>query len=239
METVELLTREHGVQVKVELPSESLTLSVGRGLLRQMLLLLISYALEYRADRQVYLTADQAEAATNLEIIFAKASSGPGSVAFQQDPRLITAQKLVETQGGSFKMIDGDEYTCLRLVLQPKKQFTVLTIDDNPDLGQLFDAYLLESRYHLLRAKTAQTALRLAKEVHPDIITLDVMMPFCDGWEIFHRLRANPVTKQIPVVVCSILPEKDLALALGANDFLAKPVTRQNLITTLNRCLPS
>jgi len=239
LEILAPLIREYGVQVKVDLPSESQTLAVGRGLLRQMLLLLFSYALEYRADQQVYLIADQGDVGTNLDIVFATASSGFGSAAFPHDPRLMTTQKLVETQGGSLDVFDGEERVCLRLTLLPRKQFTVLTIDDNPDLGQLFDAYLQSSPYHLVRAKTAQTALRLAEEVRPDIVTLDVMMPFCDGWEIFRQLRANPVTRAIAVVVCSILPERDLALALGANDFLAKPVTRQSLITTLNRCLPA
>lgn len=237
LEIVAPLIAERRVQVQVDLPSENQTLSVGRGLLRQMLLLLLSYALEH-ADRQIYLVAEQSDGETNLDIVLVKPSDEVDPLAFSHDPQLTTAQRLVETQGGALAVIAGDEHRCLRLTLPPRKQFTVLVVDDNPDLGQLFDLYLGSSRYRLVRAKTAQSALRLAEEVHPDIVTLDVMMPFCDGWEVFRQLRANPSTRTMPVVVCSILPEKDLALALGANDFLAKPVTRQSLVTTLNRCLP-
>jgi PleD family two-component response regulator len=103
----------------------------------------------------------------------------------------------------------------------------------------LFEMFLRGTRYRLIRAKTAQSALRVAERVHPEVITLDVMIPFQDGWEIFRQLRANAATRAIPVVVCSILPEKEVALALGAADFLAKPVTRQSLIMTLDRCSPS
>lgn len=239
LEVLAPLMAERDARINLDLPSDSQTLAVGRGLLRQMLLLLLSYGLEHVIDRHVYLTTDQGDAGVNVDIVIAKTPDEHASSTFPHDPRFITTQRLAETQGGSLEIIDGEERRCLRLTLQPRKQFVVLTIDDNPDLGQLFDAYLQSSRYHLVRAKTAQTALRLAEEVHPDIITLDVMMPFCDGWEVFRQLRANPATRMIPVVVCSILPEKDLALALGANDFLAKPVIRQSLISTLNRSLPS
>ncbi|MER3439355.1 MAG: hybrid sensor histidine kinase/response regulator, partial [Chloroflexota bacterium] len=100
----------------------------------------------------------------------------------------------------------------------PPKTQTILTIDDNPDLARLFDLYLQGTSYQVIRAKTAQSALRLAEKHRPDVVTLDVMMPFQDGWEIFRQLRENPLTRSIPIVVCSILPERELALALGAAD---------------------
>lgn len=239
LEILAPLSAERRARINVELPADNQVLAAGRGLLRHTLLLLLGYGLEHQIDQEVYLTVDPGDEGVNVDIVFARISDAPSLTVPSLDPRLIAAQRLAGTQGGSLEVIDGEGHCCLRLTLQPRKQYTVLTIDDNPDLGQLFEAFLQSSRFHLIRAKTAQTALRLAEEARPDIVTLDVMMPFCDGWEVFRQLRARPATQTIPVIICSILPERDLALALGANDFLAKPVTRQSLITTLNRSLPA
>jgi CheY-like chemotaxis protein len=67
------------------------------------------------------------------------------------------------------------------------------------------------------------------------VIILDVMMPDIDGWEILGRLRSHPSTSAIPVVVCTILAQEELALSLGASGFLLKPITRQALLEELDR----
>lgn len=239
IDVIEPLIRQRAVRIELEVPTGTQTVAVGRALLRQIVLLLVSYALERQADRRIYLAVSPVESDVTLDVVFAPQVVGAEGPASSQDPRLITARRLVETQDGSLEVFEQERHAYLRLALPPGKIHSVLSIDDNPDLGQLFDAYLKGTRYRLLRAKTAQGALRLAANAQPDIITLDVMMPFHDGWEVFRQLRENLATQTIPVIVCSILPEKDLALALGAVDFLAKPVTRQNLIATLDRCLPS
>lgn len=237
IEVIEPLIRQRGVQVELEAPPGPQTVAVGQALLRQILLLLVSYALERPADRRLYLAVSPVEGEVTMDVVFTPGTAE--DLISAEDPRLITARRLVETQYGALDVCSQEPHPYLRLALPPGKTHAVLSIDDNPDLGHLFDAYLQGTRYRLLRAKTAQGALRLAANAHPDIITLDVMMPFHDGWEVFRQLRANSATRAIPVVVCSILPEKELALALGAVDFLAKPVTRQNLVATLDRCLPS
>jgi len=69
----------------------------------------------------------------------------------------------------------------------------------------------------------------------PQIIVLDVMMPQTDGWRVLSRLRQHPLTSNIPVIVCTILAQEALALSLGANAFLRKPVTRQAFLAALDR----
>jgi hypothetical protein len=74
-------------------------------------------------------------------------------------------------------------------------------------------------------------------ETQPDVITLDVMMPNMDGWQVLRALAQNPATAKIPVVVCSVLREPEVALSLGARAYLKKPIDPLMLVETLARLL--
>ncbi len=84
-------------------------------------------------------------------------------------------------------------------------------------------------------AEDAEQGLALATELQPKAILLDVMMPNRDGWSLLGRLREHPRTEDIPVVVCTILSQRELALALGAAGFIRKPVIRADLLQLLDR----
>jgi CheY-like chemotaxis protein len=71
------------------------------------------------------------------------------------------------------------------------------------------------------------------------VITLDVMMPNLDGWQVLRGLTSNPATARIPVAICSVLKEPELAFSLGARAYLKKPVDRMELVATLARLLAS
>jgi CheY-like chemotaxis protein len=75
----------------------------------------------------------------------------------------------------------------------------------------------------------------VAQKLQPAVILLDVMMHNVDGWQILSELRHMPATTAIPVVICTILPVEELALSLGANAFLQKPVTRHLFLKTLDQ----
>lgn len=112
----------------------------------------------------------------------------------------------------------------------------MLVIDDNTDFVELFRRFLAGSRYRLVQARTPPDAFALVHALRPEVITLDVLLPSQDGWQILQQLRADPVGRDVPIVVCSILPEKALAESLGADEFLAKPVTPASLRAALDRC---
>ncbi|MBI2941006.1 MAG: response regulator [Chloroflexi bacterium] len=149
--------------------------------------------------------------------------------------RLAVARRLLEMGGGTLRE-DPTEQGAVELFLPSTGPETVLVVDDNPDVLHLFRRYLGGGRYRVIVAQDARSALRLAPRVKPEAITLDLMMPMRDGWEILQGLRSHPETRDVPVVVCSVLDERELALALGATEFLAKPVTQQELLTALDRC---
>ena len=101
---------------------------------------------------------------------------------------------------------------------------------------ELFRRYLADEDYRLVGVRDGQEGLRLADETQPDIIVLDVMIPQQDGWEVLQRLRTQESTCHIPVIICSVLDDPKLAFSLGADDFLAKPLTQSRFLATLSRC---
>jgi CheY-like chemotaxis protein len=106
-------------------------------------------------------------------------------------------------------------------------------VDDNEDVLELFRSYLSPHRYRVVTVRSARQALDLAREVQPYAITLDLMMPGQDGWDVLQTLLSQPDTRHIPVIVCTVLRQKELALSLGAAAFLAKPTTEAALLAAL------
>ena len=94
---------------------------------------------------------------------------------------------------------------------------------------------LTKERFFVVEAADGPEGMRLARELRPDCITLDVMMPGMDGWAVLSELKADPELTEIPVVMLSILDERNLGFSLGASDYLTKPVDRDRLRDVLQR----
>jgi CheY-like chemotaxis protein len=111
----------------------------------------------------------------------------------------------------------------------------VLVIDDDPNVHRLIERTLKDEAVRLYFALNAEEGLRLAKELKPTVITLDVMMPQTDGWSVLSSLKADPELAKIPVIMLTIIGEKELGFALGAAEYLIKPIDRNLLILTLRK----
>ena len=124
------------------------------------------------------------------------------------------------------------------LATHPKDGKVILTIDDDPDAIYLLRENLTEAGYRVVGALSGQEGLQKARELRPFAITLDIMMPNKDGWEVLHELKADPATKDIPIIVVSIVDNKDLGYRLGASDYLLKPFDRDAVVAALARIAP-
>ncbi|MFL2527097.1 MAG: response regulator [Candidatus Azotimanducaceae bacterium] len=111
----------------------------------------------------------------------------------------------------------------------------VLVIDDDPIVRDLMKNHLENDGFEVLLAEGGKEGIHLARTEKPSVITLDILMPEMDGWSVLRTLKADPETENIPVVMASILDEQKQGLALGANDYVSKPVNRDKLITALRR----
>ena len=112
---------------------------------------------------------------------------------------------------------------------------TVLIIDDDEDARRLLRAVLAADGFTVMEATDGTSGIAMAQRERPDAITLDVLMPGMDGWEVLKRLRADDTLADIPVIMLSVLHEQQLALALGATEYVTKPIDRAQLRRILRR----
>ena len=111
----------------------------------------------------------------------------------------------------------------------------VLVIDDDPDARELMQRFLRGEGMRIVAAASGEEGLRLAHELKPAAITLDVMMPGMDGWAVLSALKADPDLAEIPVTMLTIVEDRGLGYALGAADYLTKPIDRARLLAALRR----
>jgi signal transduction histidine kinase/CheY-like chemotaxis protein len=112
---------------------------------------------------------------------------------------------------------------------------TVLVIDDELPVRDLMRRFLNKEGFRVLAVGGGEDGLRIAREQRPDAITLDVMMPGMDGWTVLSALMADPDLRDIPVIMLTIVDDKHTGYALGASDYLTKPIDRARLLAVLSR----
>jgi signal transduction histidine kinase/DNA-binding response OmpR family regulator len=111
----------------------------------------------------------------------------------------------------------------------------VLAIDDDPDVIYLLQENLGEAGYQVVGALGGAEGVQKARELRPYAITLDIMMPHKDGWQVLHELKTDVATRDIPIIVLSIVDKKELGYHLGANDYLVKPLDSEAVLAALSR----
>ncbi|MBN2501809.1 MAG: GAF domain-containing protein [Anaerolineales bacterium] len=111
----------------------------------------------------------------------------------------------------------------------------VLAIDDDEKIISLYERYLGPHGYHIVALTDPTVALQEAKKIKPAAITLDIMMPSKDGWQVIQELKSDPDTKDIPIIICSIVTDREKGFSLGATDYLVKPILEDELVRALSR----
>ncbi|MBM4064373.1 MAG: response regulator [Planctomycetes bacterium] len=109
----------------------------------------------------------------------------------------------------------------------------VLVVEDDIPTVEILTIHLTQAGYRIAHTYDGEEAILKAKELKPFVITLDIMLPKKDGWEVLQSLKANPDTRDIPVIIHSIIENKELAFALGATDYMVKPVDKSVLLEKL------
>jgi len=114
-------------------------------------------------------------------------------------------------------------------------QRLVLCVDDDPGVVTLFRRYLGKQGYRVVGLTDSMAVVEQAKQLKPFAVTLDVLMPNRDGWQVIQELKADPETWHIPVIMCTILGKEQRGLSLGASGYLVKPIMEQELLAALDR----
>lgn len=114
--------------------------------------------------------------------------------------------------------------------------YTVLAVDDIPLNLLLISKMLSKFNFKIVTAANGEQALKAVEEHKPELILLDLMMPVMDGFEVIKRLRANPETAEVKIVILSALNSNDdivKGFQLGANEFITKPIIMEKLLNTV------
>jgi len=111
----------------------------------------------------------------------------------------------------------------------------ILIIEDDPSSVRLLQAYLADGGYRFSVAADGEIGLRMALADPPEAILLDILLPGMDGWEVLRRLKSEPAIRDVPVVIITVVDERNVGLALGAVDYFVKPIEREALLARLDR----
>ena len=181
---------------------------------------------------------------------------------------LAMTRKLVELHGGQITVAsEGAGHGCTFTVLLPVRRGAicddapvtsaappppplpgrqagrsdqlVLLVEDDPAARELLGQYLGNAGYEVAEALNGEQALRMARELSPHTIVLDIILPQIDGWHVLAELKSDPLTRDIPIVIVSITEDRKVGLALGAAEWLVKPVDRQRLVEAIQGASPA
>lgn len=155
---------------------------------------------------------------------------GKGSTFTLQIPQVVVSLK-------SGTQFITKEMAPAQLSDLPADAKKILVIDDDPTVHELMSRFLRKEGYLVEVAAGGVAGINRAREMRPDAITLDVMMPDMDGWSVLNALKADPELADIPVVMLSMIEDKNMGFALGASDYLTKPVQRDRVASVLRRFL--
>jgi CheY-like chemotaxis protein len=199
------------------------------------------------SDTGIGLTADQlgrlfqefsqADAATTRKY----GGTGLGLALSRRLCRLMGGDVTAESEAGrgsTFTVRLPADVERVRQVAQQQAaggKGTVLVIDDEAVVRELMQRFLSKEGFRVLTAASGEEGLRLAREHRPDAITLDVMMPGTDGWAVLSRIMVDDELAEIPVIMLSIVEDKKRGYALGASEYLTKPIDRERLVAVLSK----
>lgn len=227
---VELLTvvaDDKGVTLQASQVPKGLTAAVHPAELRQILVRCVSELIRSMSGGQVNLSAEKITNSVNLSI-----AASPANFAWS--PKSDLVGELLSSHGGSITSTQQDAISSMRISL-PLASFRVVVVDDNPDLVHFYQRYVQGTHYQIIPLREGMRTLEVIQASAPDVVVLDVMLPDADGWELLSHLHNHPATRAIPVIVCSVVREEELALSLGATLYVPKPVRRQDFIQALDR----
>jgi CheY-like chemotaxis protein len=226
---------EHGYTVDADVPDHAVMLPGNPIALRQVLLSLASSVSRATTVRRlrVRLITDEGDAVCEMGFSCDAAPSELPELA-ESAATLAAAQDIQITH----EIGEGRLRVWVR-VPTGDRSHAIAVIEDNKDLVSLWSRYLVGKGYRLVDVGPGYRANERIRSLNPALVVLDVMMQGIDGWEVLQQLRADPQLSGIPVLVCTVLDERELALCLGADGYLKKPVRPADFVECLSQLLRS
>ena len=236
LEVIQPLCQQKNVELAVNVPVRLPPLAIHPVALSQILVNLLNAAINRALNGLVEVSADHDRLMVMIDIRVSKHGHTNPGLPIDQSLNVSTAHKLAQLSSIHLDITndEGSDFQA-KLQIPIQEQIPVLLVDDNKDALELFQRYTAGTRYRLITTANPNEILNLVNQVAPKIIVLDIMMPDTHGWKILGMIKNHPLTVNIPVIVCTILPQRDLALSLGANEFIKKPINRDKFLACLSQ----
>ncbi len=224
---------QNQIAVELDLPESIAAVSVAQSLLRQVLVGALGYLADHTTNTTVHIAAEAHDESAFLRLELGAPAPVPLSDA---EARAAYLREMLQVAHADVALLRDENGAPVgfELTLPIQYERTVLVVDDNEDTLALFKRYLSPNRYRVITTSSARAAIELARDMQPDAIILDLMMPEQDGWDVLQHLTNQSETAHIPIMICSVLKQQELALSLGAAAYLPKPLTEQELLETLH-----
>lgn len=216
---VQILADKYSIAIHVEAPHNPIALTTNPTIAQQVLTHILSQIIQ-----QVRPSSLEIQLLDDSEFIRIQYEADADS-HLQIEPII---RQMIEQVHWELQY-DANDKIQMICIKSSKRRALLLVIDDNEGLIHLLQRYLTDDAYNVMSAPNTDEGLQIVPQLQPDAILLDVMMPGIDGWEVLQRLRTRPETASIPVIICSVINDPELAFALGASQYVPKPVTREAL----------
>lgn len=233
------LSNQWRVSMALDVHASVGELPVAHLVIRNILLTILSIIIPQAGQGPVKVTALRAQHEIEIRVSCAYQDDRHVRQPFsdKENISIETARRLAALYGARLVISPSELGIEIVLRLPVPEQFVVLVIDDNADWLDLLKRYAIGSRYQIVGCHEPEVAVAMAEKLQPAVIFLDVMMPNIDGWQLIGELRQERSTSHIPIIVCSILPVEGLALSLGVNAYLQKPITQDQFFSAIKQVL--
>lgn len=226
---VERLAQQRAVEIVVEGDEQPIMLSTDAVLAHQIIVSLLSQAIQQTHSSTLYVSLVADSASATLTLRYQPENDVAVTDAFSDVRKLAQRLRWELTCDDS---VPPDWQVVLRMT---SKGVTILVIDDNEGWIELLSRFLDGYNCLVITASETQDIVQQVQELNPTIIILDVMMPERGGWELLQRLHMHPTTDHIPILVCTVFDDAQLAYSLGASGFVSKPASREKILEALRQ----
>jgi CheY-like chemotaxis protein len=239
--TLSIIISNTRTQVVADVRPDLPPVAADRVALRLALIKLLRVAIAHSPGRVVTLRAEVGDDTLDLSVS-GIADIAPGDAAFDEATQLFALADSTavlqadpadaESAGEVPAQAPAQSQRCI--VRLPVHHLpTILVIDDDPAMVRIIQRFTATQQVQVISCNSSDDVVAIARKAQPALILLDVLMPKKDGWEVLQELKATPDTYHLPLAVCSIWDERDLAMALGADLFFQKPIERAALLEVI------
>ena len=227
-EAVAILGRNRDVDIETHVEPSDIVMTTDKLIARQVIVNVLSSVMQQCSYQTISIYLTKTNELVSLTLKYAAANSNATFQLHDITKRLIRRLRWQLTLSQ-----DGD-MSVVQLTFQAGMPH-ILVIDDNQGMYELVNRYLTPYPVRVYFAQNGKEGMRLIKETRPELVLLDIMIPEVDGWEVLQRIRVDPLLRDIPIVICSVFKDIELAMSLGAKHVLSKPLQKHQLVEVLRK----